>query len=74
MINKKEIKFKKINDKINIDCGDYILYGIIVGAEYEMYSYAVEFTNINGDVKVMHCDMFDVIDDTIKFTKLNIEP
>lgn len=67
-------EFKKVNDIIKIDCGDYFLNARVVAFECEMYVYALEFTDLNGVEHVMHTDVLNVKDDVVEYSKLTIEP
>ena len=69
----KRTNFMKVGDKVNIDCGDYVLYGKIAAFECEMYIYCVEFTDINGEFKALHVDVENVANGTVKLSDLRVE-
>ena len=70
----KGTNFMKVGDKVNIDCGDYTIYGKIVDFECEMYVYAIELTGLDGKTMVLHADTESVKDGTLKFSDLRVEP
>ena len=66
---KKVKEFKKVNDIIKIDCGDYFLNARVAAFECEMYVYALEFTDLNGVEHVMHTEVLNVKDDVLVATQ-----